>query len=94
MEVDRGTMQPDGRIVYIEVTNGGSGYTAAPPVGLKSSTGSSATATAKLFNDSVGEVVRTNPGKNYEEILQSPSQEDPVQEQQQLPTLLVTVTQL
>ena len=25
LEVDRVTMQPDGRIVYIEVTNGGSG---------------------------------------------------------------------
>jgi hypothetical protein len=67
LEVDRVTMQPDGRIVYIEVTNGGSGYTAAPTVGFTSSTGSSATATAKLFNDSVGEVVLTNPGQNYEE---------------------------
>jgi hypothetical protein len=67
LEVDRVTMQPDGRIVYIEVTNGGSGYTAAPTVGFTSSTGSSAAATSKLFNDSVGEVVLTNPGQNYEE---------------------------
>ena len=65
--MDRVTMQPDGRIVYIEGTSGGSGYTAAPTVGFTSSTGSSATATAKLFNDSVGEGVLTNPGQNYEE---------------------------
>ena len=65
--VDRVTTEPDGRIIYLELTNGGSGYTAAPTVGFTSTTGSSAAATAKLFNDSVGEIVLTNAGQNYED---------------------------
>ena len=65
--VDRVTTEPDGRIIYLELTDGGSGYTAAPTVGFTSTTGSSAAATAKLFNDSVGEIVLTNAGQNYED---------------------------
>jgi len=65
--VDRVTTEPDGRIIYLELTDGGSGYTSAPTVGFTSTTGSSAAATAKLFNDSVGEIVLTNAGQNYED---------------------------
>ena len=65
--VDRVTTEPDGRIIYLELTDGGSGYTSAPTVGFTSTTGSSAAATAKLFNDSIGEVVLTNAGQNYED---------------------------
>jgi len=67
LTVDRVTTEPDGRIIYLELTDGGSGYTSAPTVGFTSTTGSNATATAKLFNDSIGEVVLTNAGHNYED---------------------------
>lgn len=67
LTVDRVTTEPDGRIIYLELTNGGSSYTSAPTVGFTSTTGSNATATAKLFNDSIGEVVLTNAGHNYED---------------------------
>ena len=67
LTVDRVTTEPDGRIIYLELTNGGSSYTSAPTVGFTSTTGSNATATAKLFNDSIGEVVLTNAGQNYED---------------------------
>jgi len=67
--VERCTMKPDGRVVHIEVTDGGSGYTSAPSVSF--SAGASGyvapTATAKLFNDSVGEILLTRSGNGYEE---------------------------
>ena len=67
--VERITMKPDGRVTHIEVTNGGSGYTGAPTVSF--SAGASGyvapTATAKLFNDTVGEIVLTKGGSGYED---------------------------
>jgi hypothetical protein len=66
--VERVTMEPDGRVTHIEVTDGGSGYTSAPTVGFSAGgTGYVApTATAKLLNGKVAEIILTKGGNGYE----------------------------
>lgn len=50
---------------FVTVTNGGSGYTSAPVVSISGGGGSGATATAKVTNGAVTEVVITNRGSGY-----------------------------
>lgn len=50
---------------FITVTAGGSGYTSAPVVSISGGGGSGATATAKITNGAVTELVITNRGSGY-----------------------------
>ena len=67
--VERVTMEPDGRVTHIEVTGGGSGYTSAPAITFSAGAAGyvAPTATAKLFNGTVGEILLTKSGSGYED---------------------------
>lgn len=53
-------------VSYVTLTNGGSGYTAAPTVTFSApTTGTTATGTATITNGSVTSIIITNPGSGY-----------------------------
>ena len=56
---------PNGELVSIAVTAGGSGYTSAPTVSITSGGGSGATATAEIASGVVTAVILTNVGTGY-----------------------------
>lgn len=55
----------NGGVVQVDVTNGGTGYNAAPTVGFSSGGGSGAAGTAVMSGTSVASVTITNPGTGY-----------------------------
>ena len=60
-----GTITTGGQVKWINVTNGGSGYTTAPTVTLSSNSGTGASATAVVNNGAVVAIQLTAAGGNY-----------------------------
>ncbi len=62
---NNGTITSSGKVISIEMTNAGSGYTSAPTVSFSGGGGSGAAATAVLSGTTVAGVVITNQGSGY-----------------------------
>lgn len=65
-ESSKGTINATGSVTSIEITNQGSGYTAAPTVSFTGGVGTGAVGVANVVNGKVVSVVMTTGGSGYE----------------------------